>query len=311
MDRRHTVSVVMTTRNSAQTIDRCLASLLPYQERGLITDVVLVDSHSIDGTLEVVRRYPVQVLQEEKAESYRNSVIRQYRSTYSALDQGWRHAKGDLVMFLDSDAWLGEGMFPRATEFFADGRLGVLGCWQKGVGANGFSRTMAQFWEFHGQRIMALQNGSWALPRQAYLWAAWFGSDHPPIGGPCYMVRRECLEMFNGHDAYGDVGIAARARERGWHTWWWVGAPVYHRQRESISALWRERWQWGQTAAFRPHKASHYLSLPVSLIGSFMLGGLMAARYRNLLHLAVYPSMVTAQLAGGIVTRLARLLGRR
>ncbi len=304
-----TVSVVITTRNAAGTIGRCLDSLLPYQHGGLISDAVLVDSHSIDSTLAIASRYQVMAFQEEGTEAYRDSVIRQYHSTYSALDQGWRSAKGELVMFLDSDAWLGEGMLPRAAEFFADPRLAVLGCWQRGQGSTRVARTLSQLWEFHGRQIRRLQNGSSGLPGTTYLFAGWFGSEQPPIGGPCFMVRRECLERLNGHDEYGDVGIAARAVEQGWRTLWWVGAPVYHAQRERIRDLWRERWQWGRTAAFRPHKGRHYLSVPVTLGWTLLMGILLTIRYRNPLHLVIHPSAAAAQVAGAAVTRLARLLG--
>ncbi|KPK21350.1 MAG: hypothetical protein AMJ76_02780, partial [Dehalococcoidia bacterium SM23_28_1] len=148
-----TVSVVMTTRNSAATIGRCLDSLLPYQLPGLIADVVVVDSDSTDGTPEIVAAYPVEMVEEEGTDACRGSIIRQYHSTYAALDQGWRRAKGDLVMFLDSDAYLGEGMFPKAAEFFADSRLAVLGCWQRGCGSTRLARTLAQLRESQGEQI--------------------------------------------------------------------------------------------------------------------------------------------------------------
>ena len=302
------VSVVITTRNAARTIGRCLDSLLPYQRRGLITDVVLVDSHSTDSTLAIAGRYQPVVLQEEGSEAYRDSIIRQYHSTYSALDQGWRRAKGDLVMFLDSDAWVGEGMFPRAAEFFTDPRMAVLGCWQRGHGSTRVAQTLSQLWEFHGNQIRKLQNGTAGLPATAYRFASWFGSEHLPIGGPCLMVRRECLELLNGHDAYGDVGIAARAVERGWRALWWVGAPVYHAQRERIRDLWRERWQWGQTAAFRPHKGRHYLSVPVALGWSLLVGVLLTIGYRNPLHLVVHPSAAVVQVTAAAATSLSRFL---
>jgi len=305
------VSVVITTCNSAETIGRCLDSLLPYQQNGLITDIVVVDSHSTDNTAEIIARYPAVMLEEEGTEAYQQSIIRVYHSTYHALDQGWQSSRGDLIMFLDSDAYVGEGMFPIAMEFFSDPQLGVLGCWQQAIGNSRLSRTMAQFLKFQGEQVQALQSGSFGFGARAYQYAMWFGSDHIPIGGPCYMVRRECLEALNGHDAYGDVGIAARAVDQGWRTLWWVGAPVYHPPRAKISGLARERWSWGQTAAFRPHKKRQYLSAPLSLIWSVILGIFLTIKYRNPLHLVVHPLNVTAHLAGGLVGRLARLGGAR
>ena len=66
------LSVVITTRNSARTIGRCLESLVPYYRRGDIAEIVLVDGHSTDSTVEIARSYPVTLLIEEGTESYRS-----------------------------------------------------------------------------------------------------------------------------------------------------------------------------------------------------------------------------------------------
>ena len=121
-----TVSVVIATYNSGDTIERCLSSLYPYQKAGYISEVIIVDGYSTDNTLDVVKKYPVKILFEEGQEIYKNSVIRSHYGKYNAQNQGWRASSGNLIMFLDSDAYLGEDFFPKALKFFEDPNLGVL-----------------------------------------------------------------------------------------------------------------------------------------------------------------------------------------
>ena len=313
-------SAVMTTHNSEGTLPHCLDSLLPYYKSGALAEIVIVDSQSTDTTSEIAKRYPVTMLQEEGAEAYRDSPIRVYHSTYSCLDQGWRHSTGDVVLFLDSDAYLGDGMFPKAEEFFSNPGLGMLGGWQRPVGETLFARTTAQFWEFHRERIRSLQERP-TFWRRLYRLAAWFGSERPPIGGPCYLVRRECLEEINGHDVYGDAGIAPRLWERGWETLWWVDAPVYHPAKETLRELVRQRYSWGfrsqvaaglmREKAFHLNRFGQYVSVPLAIGWELFLGMFLSIRYLNPLHLVISPVATVAHVVGGLAGRIARMRGAR
>jgi len=245
-----TLSAVITTRNSARTIGRCLESLVPYQESGEISEVIVVDGHSTDGTAEIASRYPVKLLYKDD-EEYKNSVVRYWWDIYNGLDIGWRAASGDLVMFLDSDAYLAEGFFPQALAFFADKKLGVLGCWAKAWVITPLGQTIGQLWAFHGERIRAIQNNSHHPFDRLYRLVVFLGAKRLFTGGPCYIVRRPCLELVGGHDASGDVGISLRLDDTGWRSWWWVDAPVYHLPRGGFREFYRQRYLWGKLKPMR------------------------------------------------------------
>jgi len=87
------VSVVILTKNSARTIERCLRSVFEEDP----AEIVVVDASSTDGTLSVLRRYDVRVLSDDA------------RSLASARQLGVEAVGGKYVMFVDSDVELVPG----------------------------------------------------------------------------------------------------------------------------------------------------------------------------------------------------------
>lgn len=82
MNKRQRVSVVIPTKNNVDTIGECLSSLMPYWEQGYIDEIIVVDAHSTDGTVEVVRNFPVRLRFDER------------QGEYVAREIGWRNANG-------------------------------------------------------------------------------------------------------------------------------------------------------------------------------------------------------------------------
>jgi glycosyltransferase involved in cell wall biosynthesis len=83
------VSVVVPTRNSARTLDACLASIARQQDAD--PEIVVVDNGSTDATLAIARRWASVVVVDGGPE----------RSTQRNI--GARHATGDTLLFIDSD----------------------------------------------------------------------------------------------------------------------------------------------------------------------------------------------------------------
>jgi glycosyltransferase involved in cell wall biosynthesis len=85
------VSVVILTKNSAATISRSLESALSQSRPP--DEVVVVDGSSVDGTKDILRKYPVKIV-EELGLGFGH-----------ARNVGLINASGDIVFFLDSDCY--------------------------------------------------------------------------------------------------------------------------------------------------------------------------------------------------------------
>jgi len=86
-----TVSLVIPGRNCAETLEKCLNSVVPLLERGELQEILFVDDGSTDNTAEIARRYPVQVITGAGG------------GPGAARNLGWRQAQGASIWFIDSD----------------------------------------------------------------------------------------------------------------------------------------------------------------------------------------------------------------
>lgn len=137
------ISVIITCRNEAPNIARCLDSVNGFE------DVLLVDSFSSDDTLEIARSYPVTI------------YVRPYRSAAAQKNWALSMVKNDWVLILDADEELSD---PLREEIFAlepDGTDGywirrtssylgvtIRGCgWQRDKVLRLFNRTKGRYGE--------------------------------------------------------------------------------------------------------------------------------------------------------------------
>jgi arabinofuranan 3-O-arabinosyltransferase len=89
------VSVIIPTYNSGESIERCLRSIKNQSYPGV--ESIVVDNHSIDQTREISERYGVTFL-----------LFRGNRSR--ARNAGFKLSQGRYILYLDSDQELAEGL---------------------------------------------------------------------------------------------------------------------------------------------------------------------------------------------------------
>ncbi len=105
------VSIVYLTKNGGTLFEESLKAVFS-QKSSYEYDVIAVDSGSTDGTIEILRRYPVRVYQ-IRPEEFNFGLTRDY---------GFSLAKGDILISLSQDAvpvgpdWLNDLVSP----FFED-----------------------------------------------------------------------------------------------------------------------------------------------------------------------------------------------
>lgn len=110
------MSVVVPVRNRQDAIGACIEALLAQEHAH--REILVVDNGSTDGTRDVIQRYPVTLL-----------VEREIETSYAARNLGIRHAKGEIVAFIDSDCIAAPGWLAHLLPPFDDANVGaVVGC---------------------------------------------------------------------------------------------------------------------------------------------------------------------------------------
>jgi len=102
------LSVVIIARNEAQNIKRCIESVLAETFCFSGTGVVLVDSCSTDGTIDIVREFPVNIIQLQSHWPMTPGAGR-YLGTLATSSQ--------YILFLDGDTVLSPGWLSPALDF--------------------------------------------------------------------------------------------------------------------------------------------------------------------------------------------------
>jgi glycosyltransferase involved in cell wall biosynthesis len=111
---KHKVSVVLLTKNSAKTVRKTLESIFSQTRKP--DEVVVIDGTSTDGTLDIVKQYPVKLIKEP-------SLGFGY-----ARNLGVQNAEGDIICFIDSDCYAEPDWIEKTLRHFENPEIaGVTG----------------------------------------------------------------------------------------------------------------------------------------------------------------------------------------
>ncbi|HEV2751056.1 MAG TPA: glycosyltransferase family 2 protein [Gemmatimonadales bacterium] len=125
------VSVIIPARNEAVNIEECVRSVLATDYRAV--EVIVVDDRSTDGTADIVERL-IEARLVRGAELPAGWFGKQW-----ALVQGYRAARGDLLLFMDADARQHAELLPRAVRALEEEHVDLLSVLPR--------QEMVSFWE--------------------------------------------------------------------------------------------------------------------------------------------------------------------
>lgn len=112
------LSVIVVTKNEASNIGRCIESVLA-DTHGLTAEIIVVDSRSDDGTVEIAQKYPVTV-----AQFTADALITSHAGRYV----GTLLSTGRYLCYLDGDMIVIPGWIPAALDVLGKGEVqGVAG----------------------------------------------------------------------------------------------------------------------------------------------------------------------------------------
>lgn len=219
---RHTIDVVIPTRDTRELTVGCVQSVLGASASGrLSVHCIVIDNASSDGTAAMIReRWPdVDVLRNARDVGYG-----------SACNQGARLGKGTFLLILNSDIVARSGGMERLVEFLendrsytaAGGQLVDLGTNKTQVGftLRAFPRLSTQLALLVGlERVWPTNPISRQQLMLDFDYSRTQEVDAQPAGA-CLMCRREDFEAVDGFDEgffywFEDVDLVWRLRRRG------------------------------------------------------------------------------------------------
>ncbi len=98
LERRHRISVIIPFYNTAAYLPRCIESVLNQSCRDL--EIILVDDGSTDDSLQICEAYA-------KKDSRIVLISQENRGNTAARKAGIKACRGEYIMFVDSDDWIG------------------------------------------------------------------------------------------------------------------------------------------------------------------------------------------------------------
>ncbi|WDL97671.1 glycosyltransferase [Alicyclobacillus sp. ALC3] len=192
---RGRISVIIPARNEEQNLPRLFESLATQTTRP--DQAVLVDDHSSDGTSTIGERYGVEVYRAPELPTG-------WTGKNWALWNGYLHADGDILVFLDADVRLA----PRAVESL------LLGQSREGGVVSVVPYHLAEkFYEKFAMVFNVLGIFAFGSPFERR-------STKKGVYGACIVVSRKDYETIGGHESIrsemlDDLNLGARFQNAG------------------------------------------------------------------------------------------------
>jgi len=132
------VSVIVPARNEARNIERSVGSILATEYQPI--EVIVVDDRSSDGTGEIVERLALSDAAAGRLRLVRGAELPEgWFGKSWAIVQGYRVARGDLLLFTDADTWHHPELLPRTVTVLTAERVHLVSVVSR--------QEMVTFWE--------------------------------------------------------------------------------------------------------------------------------------------------------------------
>ncbi len=221
------ISVVVCTYNGSKTIRDCMEGLLCLEYPDF--EVIVVDDGSTDGTADIVRQYGFRVISTNN------------RGLSSARNTGMKAASGEIVAYIDDDAYPDPDWLTYLTAGFMNTRHAAVG----------------------GPNIPPQSDGpiaecvAHAPGGPVHVLLSDQQAEHIP---GCNMAfRKAALQEIGGFDprfraAGDDVDVCWRLQEKNYTLGFSPAAMVWHHRRNSVAAYWTQQIGYGKAEALLEKK---------------------------------------------------------
>lgn len=227
------VSILIPANDEEKVIGRLLRRLteLTYPKDKM--QVIIIDDASTDNTGKIVEEFSktnsyVKVLHRDKKEGGRGKA--------SALNIGFKHANGEIILCFDADYYPQRDILEKLTKKFADPRVGAV---QGRVTVLNEPQNLVT-------RLVALERiGGYRVDQEARNNLGLI----PQFGGTVGGFRRSLLEHLGGWDESilaEDTDLTFRVYLAGYKVGYINDAECYEEAVESWHNYWKQRYRWAK-----------------------------------------------------------------
>jgi GT2 family glycosyltransferase len=218
---------VVCSCNGSQTIGECLQAISKIRYPNF--EVIVIDDGSKDNTATIAAQYDIRLIRTPN------------HGLSHARNVGWQAANGEIVAYIDDDAYPDADWLTFLAQTFRKGDYA-------GVGGPNISPP-------DDGPIAACVANSPGGPRHVLL----TDTEAEHIPGCNMAFLRSALEAVGGFDvqfrvAGDDVDICWRLQERGWKLGCSPSAQVWHHRRNSLRTYWRQQSGYGKAEALLEKK---------------------------------------------------------
>jgi len=228
-----TVSILIPAHNEEKVIGRILQGVteLTYQRDKL--QIIVIDDASTDDTGKIAEQYSrtysyIKVVHRDEKEGGRGKA--------SALNAGFKHAKGEIILCFDADYYPQRDILEKLTKEFLDPKVGAV---QGRVTVLNEPKNMVT-------RLVALERiGGYRIDQQARDSLGLITQFGGTVGG----FRRNLLECLGGWDESilaEDTDLTFRVYLAGYKVRYVNDAECYEEAVESWRAYWKQRYRWAK-----------------------------------------------------------------
>jgi cellulose synthase/poly-beta-1,6-N-acetylglucosamine synthase-like glycosyltransferase len=221
------VTVIVPVHNGEQTIQPLLESLQKLNYDRNKVEVIVVDGNSTDKTQEIVKKYPVKLVIEEK------------KGLNLARNIGIKFSNGEIIAFTDSDCIVPPNWITKIVENFKDPKVSCVGGSAKALERD----YISQYADNSIVRLMPFFTKREELEKVKPFFR------HP---AGCNMAfRRKVAEevgFFDENIQYGfdEVEFADRICKAGYKMVLDPNVFVWHKHRSTLKEFLRQNFQYGK-----------------------------------------------------------------
>jgi len=221
------VTVVVPVRNGEQTIQPLLESLQKLDYDRNKVEVIVVDGNSTDKTQEIVKKYPVNLVVEEK------------KGLNLARNVGIKCSNGEIIAFTDSDCIVPPNWITKIVENFEDPTVSCVGGSAKALDSD----FISQYADNSIVRLMPFFTKREELKKVKPFFR------HP---AGCNMAfRRKVAEEVGYFDeniqfGFDEVEFADRVCKAGYKMVLDPDVLVWHKHRSTLKEFLKQNFQYGK-----------------------------------------------------------------